>query len=186
MEQLKTLITESQNKKHIIVSSICLVLGIIIGFSINILNHNTYKDGWAGANSRLSSSKSVGILSNRGEVRMISGVVESINGNKINIKIEPLELLADPSLDIRTTIVDSNTSMAINIPRDPKIVQKEMDLFIKNMQSSKDRQDLTPPKSSTEEKATISDIKIGSTILVTASSDIKNIKEFNAIDIKAY
>lgn len=195
MEINQTSRGKNSNIMSIGFSIVAFIMGIVVGAFVfrsgpvqnteGVKTNDTYQAGWDAAQKRLSESEKFGPIANSSvEIRSITGVVQSIDGNKISIKINPLEPLADPSLDTRTVIA---TSAAIThmVQRNPEEYKTELAAFMAIMRKppvpGKERPQ--PPVSSTKEVAKINDIKVGNTIVVTAGENIKDLKEFSAVSV---
>jgi len=187
----------SEKSKHVVcigISVVVFILGILVGALVfkgsmktseGIKTDNTFQAGWDAAKKRLSESERFGSMAvGPTDVRSLSGVVQLVEGNKISIKISPLEPLADPNLDIRI-VVAASTTITRNVPRDAATVQKEMDAFLKSMEKPllPGKEKPQPPVSTIKEIGKVSDIKVGDTLVVIAGENIKESKEFNVISI---
>ena len=171
-----------------------LAVGAVVSWQFSVLNApkgvtgNTYEAGWNAAKARLAASPQFGIMMQQSEVKTLSGAVVSISGNSIAIKTAPLEPLADPMFDNRTIIITSTTKISRMIPRDQSEVKKEMDAFMKSLQTLPKAGQLAvppvPPSMFTQKDATLADIKVGDAIVVIAEGNIKESKEFNAVKIQ--
>lgn len=201
-------------QKNIIYGAIIAVVFFLSGFLISsriyletektILpltsqKNDTYQAGWQAAKKRLQESGYLHIMNAETEdIKNISGAVQEINGNKLTIKIMPLEPLADPSLDIRIVVVEENTKITLKEQKSSEIFNKEIEEYNKKMQdnlkerleekSASDSNIITPPSFFTEKKASIADIKTGMQIAVKAEQNIKEAKEFIAstVEIMSY
>ena len=184
------------NKRLIVivlsVAVVCFVLGFLASSQFNTTQgilggKNTFQAGWEAAKARLTETGLVPMAANI-ETKTVSGEIKEINGNKISLKIRPLEPLADPELDNRVVTVDDNTKIYQLEPKDPKVYQKELEDFNKKtreqiVQPGALPQPVTPPEYFTKKQIKIADLKIGQQVTVTADKDIKNSKEFTAIEI---
>ncbi len=175
----------------IIVAIVCFALGLIVALQSNktglSLGENTFQAGWDAAKQRLAESGFAPAIAGM-EIKTISGEVKEIKGNKISLKIRPLEPLADPKLDNRSVVVDDNTKIYNLVSRDPVEYQKEMDAYNKKMQEQMNKpateaQPLVFPEFFIKKEVRLSDLKAGQQITVTTDKDIKNVQEFKAIEI---
>lgn len=186
-------------KSHSTTYLVMLIAGIILGtfstgwvarpyFPEGVTNENTYEAGWNAAKERLASSAQFkGIINTQSKVMTLSGVVESVSGDKINIKINPLEPLASPNLDNRAVITTSATKITRIIQPDQEAFRKEMEVFIKNIQTApKKGIVIRPPEQQppTKQEAKFSDIKVGDAITATAAENIKESQKFTATEIQ--
>lgn len=185
---------------NLLIAIIFLGLGIFIGIKIPKKaltpmgsSQDTFQAGWNAAKVRLSQSPlGVGIPVNT-EIKDVNGSIQKIEGNKLTVKIIPRDPLADPSLDIRTITVDSNTKISLSVQKDTQQFQNEMQAFqeqIKNQQQANDQQinDQTatiPPMPFEQKDISINDLKENQQISVMASQNIKDQKEFAAVQIIA-
>lgn len=150
---------------------------------------NTYQAGWDAAKKRLADSEFYPMMPGGMEIKTISGEVIAVKDNKIAVKARPLEPLADPNLDARIVVSDSNTKIYQMEQRDREIVQKEMEEFQKAIQermknpAAADTAPITPPATFTKKEIKISDIKAGQQITVSSDADVKNAKEIKATEI---
>ncbi|MDP2708526.1 MAG: hypothetical protein Q8O93_00525 [bacterium] len=152
---------------------------------------NTFAAGWEAARRRLNDSNFFPLAG--GEIKSFSGQVEAVEGNKIKLKIRPLEPLADPELDRRIAEVAAETKIYELEQKDERQYQQEMEEFNQKMQS----QSLTdpeaenniepaiPPEPFVKKTIELAEIKAGSIINVSADQDIKNDKSFLATEIIA-
>ena len=184
----------------ILVFVIGLILGIIIRpkqSSAPVGSQNTYQAGWNAAEQKLAQSGMVPGLDSNIPIKSISGTVEKIDGNKLTVKIVPLDPLADPSTLERTVDVDNSTQFFQMVQKDPQEYQQEMAAFQKTMQSqtqaqtsntanktnSAQPQTATPPMPFDKKQISLSDLKAGMQISITSNSDIKTAQEFTATEI---
>lgn len=156
---------------------------------------DTFQAGWDAAKKRLAESGFMPIMSNI-EIKSISGEVKAVGDKTVTLKIRPLEPLADPNLDERIIEVDANTKIYVLAQKDQALYQKEMAEFNKKMQEQMKNMpkagealavpatSIMPPEFFTKKQASISDIKVGTTVNVVATDkDIKNTKQFSAAEI---
>ena len=122
------------------------------------------------------------------EITSVSGTVEEIQDNKISLKIHPLEPLADPELDNRVIEVDDNTKIYQLIEKGQAEYQREMAEFNQRIEEQiKDPEAVAEvseyPEPYTRQEISLTDIEIGQRITVTTQEDIKDTKQFKAIEI---
>ncbi|MBU1246949.1 hypothetical protein KJ973_02800, partial [Patescibacteria group bacterium] len=149
-----------------------------------------FQAGWDAAKQRLSETGFMPMLDDieSMEIKTANGEVTEINGNKISVKIYPLEPLADLELDNRVVEVDENTKVYQSVVKDQKEFQKELDEFRKKIDERINNPEgntgpLTPPSGFIKKETNLAAIKIGQQITVTAEQDIKNLEQFKAIEI---
>ncbi|MBU1730238.1 hypothetical protein KJ557_01635 [Patescibacteria group bacterium] len=149
-----------------------------------------FQAGWDAAKQRLSETGFMPMLDDieSMEIKTANGEVTAIEDNKITLKIFPLEPLADPELDNRIIEIDENTKVYQSVVKDQKEFQKELDEFrnkiherINNPEGN--TEPLTPPSGFIKQESSLTAIQVGQQITVTAEQDIKNLKQFKAIEI---
>jgi hypothetical protein len=183
----------------IIAALVIFLVGVLVGmsFSKKVIvsgnrQDNSFQAGWNAAKERLKQSPMGMVLPADLEIKNISGKIEKIYGNKITIRINPLEPLADPNLDTRIVVVDSSAKIILDVPKDQAQLEKEMKEF--NTQMSKPQvstdpsqpvNPIMPPTSFVAKDILLSDLKVNQYISVIANENIKDKKEFTAIQIEA-
>ena len=177
---------------YVIIFIAAFLIGIFGGLQISKMKKvdetNTYQAGWQAAKARLAASPQFGPMFNAKEVYSVSGTVESISGNNISIKINPLNPLDDdnPELDHRTAMVTASTTIIRMVQRDQKEFQKEMEAFMKNRQTvskSGVLPNVNAPSPYLRQEIKVSDLKVGENINVGTNINIKELKEFNVLNI---
>lgn len=178
--------------------AIGLGIGIQIGSGKNIPNQNiksgndTYQAGWNAAKARLNQSP-IGMAIPAGmEIKNISGTIQKIDGNKLTVKINPLEPLADPDLDTRIITADASTKINLAVQRDQVQFQKEMQAFQDKMMKPQTQTDPTqvpdmsmPPMSFENKVISLTELKENQQVMITTNENIKDKKEFVATQIDA-
>ncbi|MHA1251766.1 MAG: hypothetical protein ACTSRP_17380 [Candidatus Helarchaeota archaeon] len=147
---------------------------------------NTFEAGWNAAKQRLQETGYLPPVLD--EIFTISGQVQGIENNKITLNIHPLEPLADPELDVRIIEVDENTKIYQLKEKEFEQYEKEMKEYNKKMKEQVDAPELAPesiipPEPFIKETAKLSNIRQGQEITVTSKENIKNKKQFRAIEI---
>lgn len=179
----------SKKTQLVIIIGIALVfftLGYLIGGAkVNpteqlVKGTDTFQAGWEAAKTRLIDSGFIMPGGVNMEIRALSGEIKEINEDKITLKIRPLEPLADESLDVRIIVVDQATKIYSLELKDSKEYIAEMNAYYNKNQ---DKNSITPPDRFNKSEISISDLKVGQTIRVMAEKDIKEIKEFNALEM---
>ena len=181
----------------ILIAVIFFVLGYALngngGVSVRGVNsgEDSFQAGWEAAKKRLAET-GFGPISGMGmEVRFISGNIQEVKNDKITIKINPLEPLADPNLDTRI-IGLSHTKIYKMVERDPVQYQKEMNEFNEKMQEQINNpstnggvmpEPLIPPEMFNKQEVDISELQVGQQISITTKEDIREIKQFEAEEI---
>ena len=177
-------------KKSQIITICLFVVVFLLGYSVSYLVdkssiNNSYTAGWNAAKQRVADVGFVPPVPANMPVESVSGTVQSINGDKITVKIHPLEVFADASLDTRTIDITSGTKMYSVTMVDQKTFAAEMNAFSKKMQTTgtNSATSLTPPSPTTKTAISLSDLKVGNIVSINTSSDIKEVKEFSATEI---
>ena len=153
----------------------------------NQIADNTYQAGWDAAKKRLTDS-GLAPMNDMIEIKNVTGEVVGISGDKITLKIRPLEPLADPKLDTRIIIIDSTTKIYKNEQKETKSYQQDMEEFNKKMQAGAGKPGqiaapLVPPDLFNKKPASLADIKTGMNITVNSDKDIRNSQEIQAKEI---
>ena len=126
------------------------------------------------------------------EIKSLAGEVKEIKDNSLVLKIQPLEPLANESLDERIIKFNDQTKIYTMKQKDIKTYQAEMDEFNKKMQekmksnstvTSSTTNMVTPPPLFEKEAISFDKIKIGSRISIISDKNIKNEKEITALEI---
>lgn len=164
-----------------------------------LIPNNNYQAGWDAAKKRMSDGGFYPASSS--EVKSVTGEIKDISNGKITLKIRPLDLLADPVLDERIITIDSTTKIFSQEPKDQKEFFAEMTEYDKQLKNNQAKAatvttgtstapieiaTLTPPNGFIKTEIALSDLKVGQTVSVMADKNIKEVKEFNAIEINFY
>ena len=152
--------------------------------------NNSFQSGWDAAKERLSQSHMGMVIPAGTEIKNISGTIQKIDGNKLTLKINPLEPLSDPNLDTRIITVDSSTKIILAVQRDQALFQKEMQDFQDKMKQPPVQTDpsqlptqILSPKSYDNRDINLADLKENQQIAVSANENIKDKQEFTAVQI---
>lgn len=194
-----------QKTHWIIIVTFTAVIFFAMGFIFSYLGNrtpisgNSFQAGWDAAKKRLSDSGASPSSGMNIEVKSLTGEISEISGDKITLKIRPLEPLADASLDTRIIVVDSATKIYSLEPKDQKEFTAEMDAYNKKMRagvaqtisttsatSTTPVTPILPPEGFKRTVISISDLKVGQMINVSSDKNIKEVKEFNATEISYY
>jgi len=160
---------------------------------------DTFQAGWAAARAKLNESGFTGIceipkIDMNKDIKRLSGEIQEISGNKITLKIQPLEILADESLNTRIITVDAATKMYSYELKGPQeqaaymiTYNKEMaarkDMAVRNKGAATIPEPVALPDPYKKVEISLSDLKAGQTINIKAGEDIKEVKEFTAVEI---
>lgn len=145
---------------------------------------DSFQAGYGAAKKRLTET---GFYPAAGMgVKSVSGEAIKVSGDKISLKIRPLEPLADASLDIRIVETDDNTKIYRLEQKSEEERQKEAAEFneaLKNYPAAATSTPPRPPSLFNKKEASLADIATGARLAVTADKDIKEVKKFKAVEI---
>ncbi len=163
-----------------------LVLGFLLGggFSFTYFNqagNKSYQEGFDAAKKTVLESSLGGIFTTPEDIKTLLGNVTAIDGNRITIKVQSNNPFDDIALGERTVFIDNDTRIYSLSQKDPKVMQSEMDEFMKAVREGKNS---PPPQPYASSKASIEEIKIGDIINVTATNNVKTLAEFTASEIQ--
>lgn len=161
----------------ILVALIFFGLGYTYSATKNRTSANNYKAGWEAARARLIEN---GFIRENMEMSRVFGEIKEINGDKMTLKIRPVDPLADQFLDTRIIIVDQNTKVYRAEIKNPKEYAAEIDAYNK---LPKDKRPADLPSSFKKTEISLADLQVGQTIEVRADKNIKDMKEFKVIEI---
>ena len=178
----------------ILISLILLAVGYGLSTLRNKVTNNSFQSGFDAAKQRLAENKNQSATKKVVEIKKVVGEITAINNDKITIKIKPLEPLADPSLDSRVVLVNAATKFYSSEQKDPKEYLAEMQEYQKNIKASKASTTkilapVTPatkivsPSRFIKKEISLTDLKVGQRISISAGEDIKNLPEFSALEI---
>jgi len=174
----------------IIIALVFFGLGFYSGrlYPIGLKGENTFEAGWQAAKQRLSETGFMPMFGEDMAITSLSGEVKEVKGNKISLKISPLEPLADPNLDNRIVEVDEKTKIYRLIEKDPAQYQAEMEEFERKMGEEMENPEEIPepivfPEMYNKEEAGLADIEVDQRISVKTEGDIKEVKQFKAVEI---
>ena len=178
--------------KQIFTIIIIAIIFFGLGFYLSsiykpVAGDNTFEAGWEAAKQRLSETGFMSLIEGM-EIKSVDGEVKQIQDNKISLKIRPLEPLADPDLDNRIVEVDQNTKIYKLVEKDQAQYQKEMEEFNRRMEEQMKNPEavtelVVPPEPYNKEEISLADIKVGQRIAVSAQENIKDKKQFKAVEI---
>jgi hypothetical protein len=143
---------------------------------------NTFQAGWDAARKKLAESGLIAPLANV-EIKDIFGQVAGVKGSQVTLKTTPLDPLADSGSETRIVAVTGNTKIYQLVAKSPEQFQKEMTEFSAKLSKDASQAGLTPPSSSEKKEASLGDIKVGQGVNVVSDKDIKNLKQFEALEI---
>ena len=165
-------------------------LGVFIGTKIktktNTGQQDSFRAGWDAAQKRLEESGVAPKLEGM-EIKNISGTIQSIDGNKLSIKVANIMgALSNPELDNRIVEVGDYVKIYELNPKEPQQFQKETEEFLaklKEANSDDQKSALQSPEAFNKKEIKLSDLKVGETVTITADEDVKNKKQFVAKEI---
>lgn len=169
----------------LVVALVFFTLGYLIGGAkVNptgqlVKGTDTFQAGWEAAKTRLIDSGFIMPGGVNMEIRNLNGEIKEINEDKITLKIRPFEPLADESLDVRIIVVDQATKIYSLELKDSKEYLAEMNAYNKKQ----DKNSIAPPDRFNKSEISLSDLKVGQMISVMTEKNIKEIKEFSALEI---
>lgn len=177
-------------KQTIITTIIIALIFFVIGFAFASYyksSDNTYQAGWDAAKQRLMESGFTPIMEDM-EIISVNGTVQEVKDNKIYLKIQPLTSLADPDLDNRIIETDEHTKIYQLVEKDQEQLQREMDEFQQKMQEQTNNlevfsEPIMPPELFIKQEISLDKIQTDQQITVMAEQDIKETKQFKAVEI---
>lgn len=166
-----------------------LLVGIIIGAGASFTysgfsSKNAYQAGFEDAKKRVTESSFGAMFQANSDIRSLSGEVLAVDGTKIMIRSFSSDPFADPSLNERVVVISESTGVFKQTQKDPKAIQEEMAAFMKSTAGGAlGEQVVNPPMPFVRTPVKTDVISVGSRITVTASENIKSLKEFTAKEI---
>lgn len=151
----------------------------------------TFQDGWEAAKKRIIESNlclKTGVI----ETKRVTGTVTSKKNDRLEVKIQPFEILSDPELDIREITVNTETVVYKLSPKTQNVYSDEMRAYYEKQNEIQKKgekvqeglENIKIPEYFIKEKADISDVKEGTLINVVVDEDIKYKKSFVAKEIE--
>ncbi len=188
MDQQQPLVCPSHTTQYIVT----VLIGVVVGLGASFVyfkqspagTENTYQAGFDAAKKLTLESPMGAMLHTPDDIRGISGTVAAISGNRITIRTQSVNPFEDPSLSERTVVVVNDTKIYKLSQKAPKVMQSEIEAFMKTMQTGKSGTVATPSEPFTRTKISVSDITVGDIVNVTAIENIKTMKEFSASEIQ--
>lgn len=141
-----------------------------------------FQAGWEAAEKRMAET---GLCQSIGEAgaKGVSGAVVSVGSGEVEVKITPLEPLADAGLDTRVVKINPETKIYQLVLKDQQVLQKEVDEYNKSLEG-KDINNLPPaPEMQTKKEVGMAELKTGQSVVIYAAEDIKNAKNFVATEV---
>lgn len=124
--------------------------------------NDNFQAGWNAAKEDLIKK---GVMQpGEGEVvKEVMGKIELIKGDSVTLKINALEPLSDPDLDIRNISINNDTKIYQIIKKDNKEYQEDLKQFQEELANSKDTSGQQPgPSEYKTAEINKTDLKVGS------------------------
>lgn len=172
-------------KKNIIAILITAIIFYSCGLiTVKVVNRkNTFQFGWEAARQRLIDTGFISKDMMSVEINAVSGEVQKIDGNKIYLKITPLEPLADVDLNIRAAKICNDTKIYRLKMKDTDKYMEEEAEFIKKIEEGQ-TEGLSPPDMFEKEDLDLLSIEIGEMVTVMARENIRETKEFEVYEVQ--
>lgn len=121
-------------------------------------------------------------------IQSLTGTVQAINGATLTLQVAS-GTFVDPFLaDFPTTrevTITTTTNITSMTPISSTELQEEMQAYVEQLKkSTSTSEEITPPSSFTKTAISISDIKVGDTVIITASDNILSASSFAATSIQ--
>lgn len=140
-----------------------------------------HKEGFAAARKAMEGSGLANTFKVPDDIRILPGTVTAIDGARVTFHLSFWNSLDDQSLADRVIITDASTTVIALTNKDPKVYLAEMSAFAKKKQVATTA---LPPSEFIVASSSVSKIKIGDSINVLATQNIKMLKEFSAQGIQ--
>jgi hypothetical protein len=116
---------------------------------------------------------------------MVLGTVDSISGKEITLKeVKRIPDTASGAVSQSVTVtVESSTVIERLVAKDPAVLQKEQDAFMKKVQAQGPGDSIVPPEPFTRTKITLDAIKAGDVVVASSNQDISKLTAFTATRI---
>lgn len=142
-----------------------------------------YQAGFDAAKTLVASSSIGNFFQTPADVRMLSGTVTAISGDRVTFRVQPANPFDDPTLAERTAIADASTIITVQARKDQKTYQADISALVgTRITATGTAAALISPFVTTP--ASLSDIKVGTSINVSATGNIQSSGEFTASAIQ--
>jgi len=154
--------------------------------NLKIDPNNTYEAGWEAAKKRLIETGYLQSFEATAKIMTLTGDVVKKNNNSIDLKIIPLEPLADPDLNIRVVEINKETKIYQIVEKDQAKYEEELAKYLAEFS---DNSYINGPKAPLvpnrykQAEALLSDITTGQVVSIKTAEDIKDKKRFLATEI---
>jgi hypothetical protein len=139
-----------------------------------------YENGVIVTKNRVEKSNLGAFFQTPSDVRVLYGKVTSVANNQLTLHVTSNNPFDSSIIADRIVKVDATTKIAQQVSKDPAVYKKELAAYT---QKIKDKVAATVPFPYVEKVVPFSTIKVGDTISVIASSNIKTAKEFTASQV---
>lgn len=183
----------------IVVPAIAAIVGVGIGYGWAMKGSvgapgAAQKDMTACYEDATKKLMDAGIIMPDNEVRSITGTVQAISGNTVTLAVPSLNRnpLSEPTPTTRTITIADGTMVTLRKERNMDEFMKEVDAYQKAMFERSESQtgpegaasapakEIAPPQQYTETTITLSDIKVGMRVTVSAEADILRAEQITA------
>lgn len=161
-----------KNTTNILIMAMTIAMVVL---SVYAMYHTGYQSGFNSAKSLVENSSLGAMLRTPDDIRILPGTVTTVGTDRITIHSTSNNPF-DPFSD-RTVLITTSTKITKFTQKDPAMFKTEMDAYTK---ATKSASKVTPPEFFTITAITPADIKVGDTVMVTATDNIKSQKTFTA------
>ncbi len=174
------------------------IVGVVIGLGLSFVffkqapvvppsDDNTYEAGFNAAKKLVEESTLGNMIRIPDDIRTFAGTVTAVEGNRITVKGQlSMDPFADPALNDRTIVITKDTKIFKLVQKDMKTFQAEIDSFMKKTQKATTGtpSPILPPEPFMRTSTDVTSIIVGSQLNVTATENIKTVKEFSVSEIQ--
>lgn len=176
---------QSSSSKSILLIVIAFLVGGIVGVAadpylpVSLSNaKKSYTAGFSAARKVVEESRYGNYFRSPDDVRLLSGIATAVNDNRITLRLSSDNPFDDQTLNERSVIITADTKIVKLVAKDSKTFQAELAEFNKTPQTG------SAPQPFTQVAVGAQDIKTGELLTVTASENVKMMKEFSATEIR--
>ena len=165
-----------KNTTDILIMAMTIAMVVL---SVYAMYHTGYRSGFNSAKSLVENSSLGAMLRTPDDIRILPGTVTAVGADRITIHSvsnNPFDPLSD-----RTVLITTSTKITKFTQKDPAMFKAEMDVYTK---AAKSKTPPTPPEFFTIAAIAATDIKVGDTVMVTATDNIKSLQTFTAAFIQ--
>lgn len=142
-----------------------------------------YQEGYVkGYTDARDDLRAHGLLMASVETRMFSGTVVSVGDGSLVVKQTSLDTnpTIDKVPDERSVSVASSTKVYRRTEKDPAVLEKEMKAF---QGESRNNPDAVPPESLIKTAMKLSDISVGTKVVITSDVDVRLLANITATEV---